>query len=105
MVFRRPGKVVFAQADFEVAFSGEDVHGQAPVPECDAEFQHRLAFQIDFAAMDGNFENTVKGGFGDGLRIKKAEASFFYSEFLQVAAHELRDDVYFLSCANGDAEF
>ena len=55
--------------------------------------------------MDGDFEYPIKGSFRDALWIEKAEASLFHREFLQVPAHELRYDVDFFGCADGDSEF
>ena len=31
-IFGRPGRVIFAKLDFEVAFCGENIHGQAAMP-------------------------------------------------------------------------
>jgi hypothetical protein len=105
MILGRPGGVVFAEVDFEESFRGQNVYRQAAVPERDAEPQHRPAFQIDFAAVDGDFENAVEGCFGNSFGIKKAKAPFFYREFLQMSAHKLNHNVYFFASANGDAEF
>jgi len=35
-VFGRPRRAIFAKLDFEVAFCGQNIHGQAAVPQGDA---------------------------------------------------------------------
>ena len=104
-VFGRPRGMVFAKLDFEVAFGGQNIHGQTSMPQRDAKPKLCLAFQADFAAMDGDFKYSIKGSFGDALGIEKAKSPLFYRKFLQVAAHELHYDVDFFGRADRDPEF
>jgi hypothetical protein len=104
-VFGRPGRVVFPKLNFEEAFGRENVHGQTAMPQRDAELELGLALQADFAPPDRDFEYAIEGGFSNAFGIEKAKPSLFHGEFLQVAAHELHYDIYFLSGTDGDAEF
>ena len=105
VAFRRPGRVVFPKLDFEEALGGQDIHGEAAMPERNAELELGLALQADFAPVDGDFEDAIKGSLGDAFGIEKAKPSLFHREFLQVAAHELHYDVDFFGGTDGDAEF
>src|SRR5271154_7574375 len=91
-IFGRPRRMIFAKLNFEVAFGGENIHGQAAMPQGDPKPKFCLAFQAELAAMDGHFKYPIKGSFRDALGIEKAKASLLYGKFLQVAAHELHYD-------------
>jgi hypothetical protein len=104
-VFGRPRRVVFAKLDFEVALRGQNIHGQAAVPQGDTKPKLRLAFQAEFAPIDRHFKYSIKRSLSDTLRIEKAKASLLHGEFLQVAAHKLHYDVDFFGGTDGNPEF
>ena len=43
--------MVFAEVDFEEPFGGQNVDGQASVPQGNAEAQFRLALKVDLVAL------------------------------------------------------
>ena len=104
-VFGRPRRVIFAKLNFEEALGGQNIHGQAAMPERNAELELGLALQTDFAPVNGDFEYAIKCGFSNAFGIEKAKASLLYGEFLQVTAYELHYDIDFFGGADGDSKF
>jgi hypothetical protein len=75
------------------------------VPEGDAELQLSLPLQIDFAALNRDFEDALKGSVGHGFGIQKAKPPLFHRKLLKMAADKPHHDVYFFGCADGNAKF
>src|SRR5258708_24160620 len=96
--------MIFAKIHVEESFGGQDIHGQSPVPERNAEPQLGLAFEVELVLPDGYFQNALERRFRDELGIHQAYEIFFNCELLQVPALQLYDDGYFFRAADGDAK-
>src|SRR6266852_2498917 len=97
--------LLVAERNLQETFRGEHVDRQAAVPEGDSEAQALLPLQINFTAIDRDFEDAFEGGLGHGLRIQQTKAPLFYGEFLHAAARELDHHGQFFGGANGYAKF
>ncbi len=72
------------------------------MPQRHAEAQALLAFEIDVAAINRDFENALERGFRGALRIQQAYSAFFDREFVQPSAFQLDHYREFFRSTNGD---
>src|ERR1700676_2085981 len=61
---RGPSEAVFAEGDFEPAFGGKQIDGQAAFPQRDHQRKRIALTQAQQLARDGNLEDAIAGGEG-----------------------------------------
>ena len=64
-----PGEIVFAERDREHSFRWQEIHGQAPFPQGDAEEEFAPFVEIEEFAREAYFENFSVGSRHDCFRM------------------------------------
>jgi hypothetical protein len=78
--------MLFAKIHVKESFGRQDVHGQAAVPERNAEAQFALPFEVDLVPVDGHFQNALERRFRDNFWVEQTQTVFFDGEPVHVAA-------------------
>src|SRR5256885_1609512 len=97
--------LLVTERNFKKALRGKDVDGESAVPQRYTEAKRLLMLEIDLAALDGNFQDAIKGGLRNCFRIQQADPLFFDGEFTQASAFQVHHDDQLLGSAQGDAKF
>src|ERR1700676_3520742 len=104
LVFDRPGVLLIPQSYLEKSFGRQDVNRQSAVPQRHAQAQAFLAFEIDAAAMNGDFENPFERSLGHALRIQQAHQVLLHRKFAQPSALQVDYHRELLRPTDGDPE-